>query len=289
MCACVCVSVCVCGRTLAVVVLGVWTLSPGTRSVLGTLDSFQQCFLFPFFLYLRSPTPGPRVSPARSPKSANCEHPSVQPWPTRCAAIANSLLSLNVSPSLQGGWVGASQRDCPAGRGCVPGCGRQGAAGGSRGRPSVGRRGGEPRRAETLNRLHFPQILPFLSSPRPAGRQLPPPSARPLSAPLCLRGPPAARFQKFDHLSFLPLLLRPFRWKQKSEAGASAAPDSWDHGPGAGARGAPAALPACSGAPRRRAALRERGPRALSRPGEAARGAGGPMGRAHSCPPGSGA
>lgn len=43
-----------------------------------------------------------------------------------------------------------------------------------------------------------------------------------------------------------------------------------------------------SGAFGRKAALGVRGQRALSRPGAARRGAGGPMGRAHTCPPGSG-
>lgn len=35
------VCVCVCGKTLVVVVTGVWTLSPGPRSVPGTQSSFQ--------------------------------------------------------------------------------------------------------------------------------------------------------------------------------------------------------------------------------------------------------
>ena len=68
-----------------------------------------------------------------------------------------------------GGWGVPAGQPWASG-GCVPGCGRQGAAGGSRGRPGAGRReGGEPPRAETLNRLHFPQILPFPLLPQAGG------------------------------------------------------------------------------------------------------------------------
>lgn len=83
------------------------------------------------------------------------------------ATGCNPLLSESA-----GGSVGARGGGCPrgAGRRCVPGCGRQGVAAGSRGRPGTGRReGGELPPAETLNRLHFPQILPFPLLPQAGG------------------------------------------------------------------------------------------------------------------------
>lgn len=111
------------------------------------------------------------------------------------------------------------------------------------GRERGGEEGGELRRTETLNRLHFPQILPFPLLPQ-AGGEAASTALRVRSPGLALppgtaSGPPP----KFDPLSlFLSLslarsltlclfLLLPFRWKQKkSEAGASAAPgllESW--------------------------------------------------------------
>ena len=104
----------------------------------------------PYLLYLY-----PQLRDSRSHK----EVPNLQSW--RPSPPCES-----VSPSFQGGPRGT----VVGARGCVPGCGRQGAAGGSRGRPGAGRReGGEPPRAETLNRLHFPQILPFPLLPQAGG------------------------------------------------------------------------------------------------------------------------
>ena len=136
-----------------------------------------------------------------------------------------------------------------------------------------------------------PQLSTFFSSPRPAGRQLPPPSARALPALLCLQRPLAARLQKFDHLS-LPAFSCFFLFggsRKRARQGRARLRQSWDHGPGAGDRRAGAVLSVCSGAPGRRTGLGVRRQRALSRPGAARRGAGGPMGRAHTCPPGSAA
>lgn len=186
---------------------------------------------------------------------------------------------------------------CP--RGTVVGsrrlCPRLCPAGGSRGQQRAARRGEERRWRATAGRdfksPSFPPNPSFSSPPpgRRGGSFYRPPRA--LARPCSVSGDrqqPASK--SLIIFFFLLLLLLPFRWKQKrARQGRARRRDSWDHGPGAGARGAPAALPACSGAPGSRTALGERGPRALSRPGAAGRGAGGPMGRAHTCPPGSGA
>lgn len=172
-------------------------------------------------------------------------------------------------------------------------CPRLWPAGGSRGQQRAAQRGEERRwRAAAGRDFKSPSFPPnpSFSSPPPGRRggsfHRPPRAlARPRSVSRD-RQQPASK-SLIISLFFLLLLFGGSR--KRARQGRARRRDSWDHGPGTGARGAPTALPDCSGTPGRGAALGVRGPRALSRPGAAGRGAGGPMGRAHTCPPGSGA
>lgn len=174
-------------------------------------------------------------------------------------------------------------------------CPRLRPAGGSRGQQRAAQRWEERRWRATAGRdfksPSFPPN-PSFSSPPPGRRggcfhRLPRALARPCSVSGD-RQQPASK-SLIISLFFFFLLLLFGGSRKRVRQGRAQRRDSWDHGPGAGARGAPAALPGCPGAPGRGAVLRVRGPRALSRPGVAGRGVGGPMGRAHTCPPGSGA
>lgn len=187
------------------------------------------------------------------------------------------------------GWIGGwSHKATDAASLAESGRGQQLAAEGGPARG--GEEGGELRRAETLNRLHFPQILPFPLLPQ-AGGEAASTALRARSPGLALppetaSGPPPKVLSSLSAFSCFFLFGGS---SKRARQGRARLRQSWDHGPGAGNRGAGAVLSACSRVPGRRAALGVRRQRALSRPGAARRGAGGPMGRAHTCPPGSGA
>ena len=160
MCVCVCVCVCVVWWDTSCCFHGSqdtesWSqIYPWNSLEIG----FLSAVVGPLTSSIFAPSSGTPVSQG-GPESPNCDHRAVQSWrPSPPCEF--------VSPSFQGGPRGT----VVGARGCVPGCVRQGAAGGSRGRPGAGRReGGEPPRAETLNRLHFPQILPFPLLPQAGG------------------------------------------------------------------------------------------------------------------------